>query len=669
MQNHEGRQVAAAHAPVLVVNDDRVQLEMLTGILRKSGIACEGLTSAEQALNSMKPEAPPPLVVSDLHMPGIDGWRFCRLLRSHEYAAFNNVPILVVSATFAGGDTREITAATGADAFLPSPIAPGSYLDTVRGLLEGRHLPTPPHALLVTDSQAVCSMLSEAFRSKGHNTLWAANAVQARCIFKEHKPEMVVLDHHLSDGSGEDLLCELSSSTHFSVYVMITDDPDPALALRWMKMGAAACVRKPFEAAYVVALCESAARERTLLCVEEILEQKNRCLSQAQKMETLGQLAGGVAHDFNNLLQIVQGYTDMALMDLDGCPGVETSLLEVLRATEQARCLVEQLLAFSRRQATHPKPTDLVKLIRDELSMVRRIIGEHIILDFQFEQSLPDIHADPHQIEQALLNLCINARDAMTEGGRLLISLRAAEFDAEHCATCRWAAPGQYVCAEIADTGCGMPPEVCERAFEPFFTTKDLGRGTGLGLSSVYGIVKQNNGFIRLQSELGQGTAFQLYLPVYSGQSDWAGYLPPKEIKTEGLGGTESILFAEDDECARALFRMLLEQVGYTVFPAADGDEAVELLTKRATEIDLLLLDVMMPGCGGRKVHEAALAQGLDLPTLFTSGYNHDTLDNRQLPPGANLITKPVQRRELLAAVRKALDRNKEVQALYCDGR
>lgn len=648
-------QVPDGHAPVLVVNDDRIQLEMLTGILRKGGIACEGMTCAEQALRSMRPEAPPPLIVSDLHMPGIDGWRFCRLLRSREYEPFNHLPILVVSATFAGEDTREITAATGADAFLPSPVNPERLLATVQGLLDGK---APDQhrarALIVDDSRTVRAMLSKAFDNRGYEAITAADAAQARRLFKSHSPEIVVLDYHLPDATGEDLLSEFSRAAHFSVFVMITTDPEPGLALRWMKLGAAAYARKPFEPEYLLALCESAARERVMMRVEEMLEHKTQCLAQAQKMEAVGQLAGGVAHDFNNLLQVISGYTDMTIEDLDSGHDVRPHLQEVVKASDRARRLVEQLLAYSRRQATRPEAIDLADLLDKEMQMVRRVIGEHISLHVKSEDGLPVVHADPHQIEQALLNLCINARDAMSEGGRLTLGLRAVEFDAEYCATHRWARAGHYVCVEVADTGCGMPPEVRDRVFEPFFTTKEMGKGTGLGLSTVYGIAKQNNGFIHVYSEPGQGTAFRLYLPV---DDSGAGPQAPKadEADEEVTGGTETILLAEDEEQVRAISESYLTKAGYRVLTAPDGDEAVRMLAEHGADLDLLVLDVVMPGRGGKQVLEAARARNLTAPALFVSGYSYDNLDSAQLPAGAQLIQKPFSRRELLKAVRVAI--------------
>jgi DNA-binding response OmpR family regulator len=654
MQKDSRDDRTSAGSPVLVVNDEQLQLEILLGILKKGGIPCRGLGCAEEALNLLSEKSPPPLIITDLHMPGIDGWRFCRLLRSPEYAAFNHLPILVVSATFAGEDTRRITAATGANAFLPSPFNPEELLATVRDLIDHTNGQHRAKVLLVEDSFPEQAMLTRAFKNRGYDVLTASTAAEARHLHRMNYPEIIVLDYHLPDGTGEQLLQEFSKTDKFSVFVMITTDPEPALAVRWMKMGAAAYARKPFDAEYLLTLCESAARERVMMRIEEMLENKNQCLVQAQKMEAVGQLAGGVAHDFNNLLQIIHGYTSMALLDLQDEEGTTSSLQEVIKASERARRLVEQLLAYSRRQATQPESIDLAALIKREMEMVQRVIGEHIELRFVAESNLSAVHVDLNQVEQALLNLCINARDAMPEGGRLSIILRAAEFDTEYCATHRWARAGHYVCIEVADTGCGMSPEVREHIFEPFFTTKEMGKGTGLGLSTVYGITKQNNGFIHVYSEPDQGTTFRLYLPV-----DDSGVGPqvskPDEMDEEAPGGTETILLAEDEDQVRAISGRYLANVGYRVLTAADGEEAVRMIAEHGAELDLLILDVVMPGKSGKQVLEAARARNLELPVLFVSGYSYETLDSTQLPAGAQLIQKPFSRRELLKAVRTVI--------------
>ncbi len=641
---------------VVVVNDDTIQLRLLTGILNKGGIPARGYSDVETALSGMHPDSPPPAVVTDLHMPGIDGWRFCRLLRSQEYAPFNGVPILVVSATFAGDDTREITAATGANAFLPCPVESEEFLSTVRGLVRGSAIEhRRAKVLIVDDSRTVRRLLEAVFERRGYKALSAGTGVEARLLFEAEKPEMAVLDYHLPDDTGEFLLQDFSRADHMLVCVMITTDPAPELALRWMRMGAAAYVRKPFEAEYLLTVCEHAARERVMLRVEEVLEHRTQCLHQAQKMEAVGQLAGGVAHDFNNLLQVISGYTELALTEMDRASPVARHLSEVLEAAGKAQRLIRQLLTFSRRQTTRPGALDLNSFVEKELAMVRRLIGEHIQLEFRAGDGLPELLVDSHQVAQVLLNLCVNARDAMPEGGRLFVTTKSVVLDADYGGNCSWDASGDYVCLEISDTGCGMTRETQERIFEPFYTTKEMGKGTGLGLAMVYGIVKQHGGFIQVHSEPDEGTVFRVYFPVTEEAN--ADDLPAGQLSEMPAGGSETILLAEDETQVRELAVKFLESSGYQILIATNGIEALEQAQRHRDEIDLLILDVIMPEKNGPAVLEMLRTAGCSAPALFVSGYSHDVLNTRQLPAeGARLLQKPFGQRELLAAVRGALD-------------
>ncbi|MBN2231916.1 MAG: response regulator [Deltaproteobacteria bacterium] len=508
------------------------------------------------------------------------------------------------------------------------------------------------------DSETIRRVLSRAFTGRGYDTITAGDAAEARRLFARHTPEIVVLDYHLPDGSGEDLLAEFSRASHFSVFVMITTDPKPDLALRWMQMGAAAYARKPFEPEYLLALCENAARERVMMRVEELLEHKTQCLIQAQKMEAVGQMAGGVAHDFNNLLQVIYGYSEMALIDLEHAhPAAAESLHQLLKASERARRLVVQLLAFSRNQGARPEPLALNTLLENEIHMTRRVTGAHIEFVFNPEPGLPAVLADAHQVEQAVLNLCLNARDAMPDGGRLTIATCGTELDAARCLNRHGARPGRYTCIEVFDTGSGIPPEVKKHIFEPFYTTKKMGRGTGLGLSIVYGIVSQSNGFIEVDSTPGRGSTFRIFLPAAdtAGQEDQTA-APLHPAGKKPAGGTERILLAEDEELVRTLSERYLIEAGYHVVTAVDGKEAVGRLETQGRDIDLLLLDVVMPGKNGRQVLDAARDLGFGVPVLFISGYSFDSLDNGRLPPGTRLLKKPFTHYDLLAAVRQACD-------------
>jgi two-component system, cell cycle sensor histidine kinase and response regulator CckA len=375
-------------------------------------------------------------------------------------------------------------------------------------------------------------------------------------------------------------------------------------------------------------------------------------LRQAQKMEAVGRLTGGVAHDFNNLLQAINGYAELALSEVEETSPAGEAIAEVLQSGERAAHLVEQLLLFSRRQIMRPELLDLNNTIEEILRMLRRVIGEDIRIEWRPGSSTAGIYADGGMVEQALLNLCVNARDAMPAGGCLTISTSSGEPGPDPAALHPENGPGRYVLLRVADTGCGMEKDLIGRIFEPFFTTKETGKGTGLGLATVYGIIKQHDGLIDVSSAPGEGTVFRLYWPMAANPAPAEESRPPETIQ----GGTETILLAEDEENVRRLARVILEQAGYTVLVVRNGREAAALFEQRNAEISMALLDVVMPEMGGREAAEAMLALRPGLPVLFASGYseNADHL-NFVAEKGLRLIRKPFNRAILLRAVREML--------------
>ena len=366
-------------------------------------------------------------------------------------------------------------------------------------------------------------------------------------------------------------------------------------------------------------------------------------------------MAGGVAHDFNNLLQALLGYGEMALDDAGPDSPVRASVEEMLKVGHRATTLVRQLLAFSRRQVLDMKDVDLNDVSTDLTKMIRRVIGEHITLTFIAAPDLGICRADPGQIEQILMNLCVNARDAMPEGGTITIETNNAEFDEEYCQSHNWATAGRYVSLSVTDTGCGMDKATADQVFDPFFTTKELGQGTGLGLATVYGLVKQHEGLVHVYSEVGKGSVFRIYLPLIEGTAAAAG----DKMETPVPGGSETILVAEDDGAVLRLAKVFLEHAGYTVLTASDGEEALRVFSEHAEAIDMALLDVMMPKLGGRGVYEHIREGRPKLRFLFASGYSMDAIHNDFiLDAGLTLIQKPYQRDELLRRVRRVLDRS-----------
>jgi two-component system, cell cycle sensor histidine kinase and response regulator CckA len=375
---------------------------------------------------------------------------------------------------------------------------------------------------------------------------------------------------------------------------------------------------------------------------------------QSQKIEAVGRLAGGIAHDFNNLLTVIQGYCQISLSELREQDPLKPNLLEIEKASRRAASLTRQLLAFSRRQIMEMRVVDLNTILLDLDKMLRRILGEDIELVTRFAEDLERAKVDPGQIEQVILNLAVNARDAMPRGGKLIMETANEEGEADGV----WADPemrkGRYAVLSISDTGCGMAQEVKEQIFEPFFTTKDKGKGTGLGLSTVYGIVKQSGGEILVQSELGKGTTFKIYLPRAEEASnaslrrDEAGFLP---------GGRETILLAEDEPSIRDLAVRVLQRQGYTVLEAANGKEALSVADAVKGKIHLLLTDVVMPEMGGKELAEKLKGLRPEMKVLFATGYTSNAIVHHGiLDPSTALLQKPFSIGALTRKVRDVLD-------------
>jgi len=373
----------------------------------------------------------------------------------------------------------------------------------------------------------------------------------------------------------------------------------------------------------------------------------------SQKLEAVGQLAGGIAHDFNNILQALSGYNYFAL---EVCEP-EHPAREELRATdegiERAAALTRQLLAFSRRQILKPEVIDLRLLVDGLSKMLRRVIGEHIELVLHTTEDLASVKADPGQIEQVLLNLVINARDAMPEGGRVVIETHDQVLDDSYLIRHPWAKPGPYVELSVTDHGCGMDAAVLSRVFEPFFTTKPEGTGTGLGLATVYGIIKQHDGIISVYSEPDKGSTFRVFLPAVGAEADIRECVEAQAAPGRG----ETILVAEDDEAIRSLVSRILRGAGYHVLVAKDGQEALELCRARGAAVQLALLDVVMPKLSGRRVHDYLREHHPDVRILFASGYSANGIHtNFILDEGLNLVQKPYKPTELLSRIRELLD-------------
>jgi nitrogen-specific signal transduction histidine kinase len=377
---------------------------------------------------------------------------------------------------------------------------------------------------------------------------------------------------------------------------------------------------------------------------------------QAHKMEAVGRLAGGVAHDFNNVLTIIRAQTEFLLADLAGDDSRRADVLEIQEAADRATAFTRQLLAFSRRQLLQPEVLDLNGVVSGMEMMVRRLVGEDVVLLTKLHPDLPRISADPSQLQQVVLNLAVNARDAMPRGGTLLIETALVELDEHYPRQHPTAKPGVHVVLAVTDTGCGMDPATRSRVFEPFFTTKEPGKGTGLGLSTVYGIVKQSGGHIWVYSEIGRGTTFKLYFPPHYGVVKAS---EPERTIAPINGAGATILLVEDERPVRSTVRRLLERHGYKVLEAANGHDALTLVTSRQAEIHLVLSDMVMPGMGGMELADRIRALSPTIPVLLMTGYTEEAITRAgERPREEQIIEKPFTLNAMLEKVRWALAAN-----------
>jgi len=401
---------------------------------------------------------------------------------------------------------------------------------------------------------------------------------------------------------------------------------------------------------------ESGRAVRMLGSMKDITERRDLelRLQHAAKMEAIGQLAGGVAHDFNNLLTCIRGYSEVLLQTVKPLDPIHQDIDEIHKAANRAAALTQQLLTFSRKQIIAPQVINLNTVVDEASKMLGRLIGENIELSLNLDGQLRLVRADPQQIEQILVNLAVNARDAMPDGGKLAIATGNVDFTDEFCRAHPEAKPGPNVMLSISDTGCGMDHKIQSRIFEPFFTTKPKGKGTGLGLSTVYGIVQQNQGVILVSSEPGAGATFSIYLPRV-GENE-IGVSKPRRLAADGRG-TETVLLVEDEEVVGNLAAKVLVRRGYKVIRATSSADALPLFERHKDEIRLLLTDIVMPGMDGKELFVRMQAMRPDLRVVFMSGYTEDVIAHHGvLEEGINFVQKPFTIDELCQAVRRVLD-------------
>jgi len=885
---------------VLAVNDDPTQLRLLTALLQREGCRVLPAVDVRTALQLLDREGPMDVVVTDLHMPEIDGWTFCRLLRSPEFARHNHLPVLVISATFDGADAPLLVAELGANAFLPAPYDPAALVGLVRSLAAGRRPRAALGVLLLGHAAADGARLEAAFRAHGYDASCAADLAAGRRLLEPRRPDIVVVAHGASGVCAEEVLTSLKRDDPSCIVVVTTTDPRPEVAVELLHRRADGYVRAPYAPEYVVNVCERARRQSALGRIEELLEQRTRRLREsearmrslldglpyavlvhnragavlyantvagerlgippaeligltlrdlfapdaaravkarlapaldagttcfeaeyrtqsgasftaeilarpidfegvpavlvvardisrrkrveaeraqlaaaveqagasilladsdgavfyvnaaferitgqprgtvlgktlaeleslhpalgrsdglreairtrapwrgrlrvtrpdgsvavtdasllpvrgptgaveslvfteqdvtqeveledqlrhAQKMEAIGALAGGLAHNFNNLLTGILGYANLLRRSLP--PGEASQMAEIIEASAQrAGELTRQLLGFARRGKNVNAPVDIHAVIASVVRLCQGTFDKAIRVSTRLSAARSVVAGDPGQMEQALMNLALNARDAMAEkrGGELIFATDLEELDEAFCARHAGTSPGTYLAISVSDTGCGIPPALRGRIFEPFFTTKRPGEGTGMGLSMVYGTVKNHGGFIEVQSEVDRGSTFRVFLPAIPSPREKQAPPAPEEASR----GSGRVLVVDDEEVIRQFASVILRDLGYDPVGVADGQEALEYYRAHPGKVDLVLLDMVMPKMNGRECFRKLKALDPKVRAVLSTGYGLNEAAQGMLDEGvAGFIQKPYVAAQLGKAVAAALGR------------
>jgi signal transduction histidine kinase len=586
---------------VMIAEDSRTQAEQLRFILEGEGYEVEVAPDGDQAL-ALFDKSDFDIVVSDIVMPGLSGYELCKAIKTESKA--RDTPVVLLSSL---SDPMDIVRGLecGADNFVTKPYEPDQIVARLKTVLDNRRM---------------------------------RNASKLKMGI-----EVMFLGKTFVITSDKEQILDLLMSTFEDIVRTNRGLIDSKAELNDAKMEIERYARD----------LERRVEERTA----EVRERTEQ-LHQSQKMEAVGQLTGGIAHDFNNLLSVMIGNLDLVQAQLSDRPEMKQTIEMALNAGLQGAELTKQLLAFSRKQQLRPQVIDLNKLVTRTSTLLRRTLGERVEIKTVSVDDLWRAEADSSQVESALINLSINARDAMPDGGQLVIETANKRLDSQYAAENADVAPGDYVMLAVTDTGTGIPPEVLPRVFEPFFTTKDVGKGTGLGLSMVYGFAKQSGGHLKIYSEVGHGTTVRLYLPRAKtvereeriSERPAEGATPP----------SETILVVEDNAAVRATVILLLTTLKYQVLEAENGREALAIL-ERGDRIDLLFTDIVMPGdMSGTDLAVKARALRPDLKVLFTSGFTEASMrGGPTLSADDAILSKPYRRDELSAKIRDVLEGRK----------
>ena len=634
---------------ILHLEDNADDAFLVESTLRREGVPCKVtvVDTRDQFLKALKTNEFD-LVLSDHKLPGFDGLTALRLLREED----DDVPFILVSGSL-GEEAAIETIRSGVTDYVLK-----DRLTRLAACVE--------RALTEANDRRERHKAEEALRRSEHRFAMALTTMAEGLLHVDSAGKVVMSNPAASRllGFGQTSLTGMPIGHAFAHASSDAGAPlAPADLQDVLGIGtgrdtndAALTIVMP-DATTVSALVNTRpiahgdALEGTVITIHDVTE-RQRLQAQvvrAQKMEAVGKLSAGIAHDFNNLLIVINNYAEMVVDAAGDDRALFEQGLTIRRAGGRAAQLTQQLLAFSRQQTLKPALLDLRTVVDEMAPMLRRLIGEHIELTVTGDSNVSSISADRGQIDQVIMNLAVNARDAMADGGRLEIAVTNSSLDSSHDNDRVTVKPGDYVELRVTDTGHGMSEATRERVFEPFFTTKEVGKGTGLGLPTVYGIVKQSEGYIWVDSEEGTGTTFRVYMPAVAGAPDQA---PPAPAVVPQMG-SENILIVEDDEDVRVLTALMASNAGYNVLTAPNGDAAITLLEQSEQPVDLVVTDMVMPGMTGRKFAEELVARRRGTKVLYMSGYIDD---QRLMAPDEHFIGKPFSSAALLRKIREVLD-------------
>ncbi len=683
---------------ILIVDDKEENVYYLQALLTASGFTVDAARHGAEALVKAR-QSPPDLIISDLLMPVMDGYTLLRLWKAD--LRLKRVPFIVYTATYTQPEDERLALSLGADAFILKPAEPEDFLSRIRKVQENAAagVPNEPKRPSGNEAEQLKVYSETLIRKLEEKTLELEEAnrallrditarkkveeeLQWKTAFLEAQVDSSMDGIVVVDSQGRKILQNQRLNDLWKIPPDIAQDKDDDRQAQFVASRTKhpekfiAQVKQLYSQPDKVSRDEIELVDGTVLdrysspvrdkhgryygriwAFRDMTEQRGleSQFRQSQKMEAFGQLAGGVAHDFNNILSVIE--LQASMLKAGGNLSLEQLEIagEIGKAVDRAANLTRQLLLFSRKQTMQPRDLNLKELVENMTRMLQRTLGEQIELQFKFSDETLAVRADAGMIDQILLNLAVNARDAMPKGGQIRIETSAIEFDETTAPQTVGARPGSFVCLSVTDTGTGIPPEILPRIFEPFFTTKEVGKGTGLGLATVFGIVEQHKGWINVDSEVGRGTTFRVFLPRQSKAGDTAFFSPSQ---SPARGGNETLLLVEDEPAVRDTVRVVLSRLGYRVLEAATGDEALVVWEARRAEIRLLLTDLVMPGSlTGIELAEKLQAEEPRLKVIYASGYSAE-IAGKQFPleEGVNFLAKPFDWHKLAHVVRERLD-------------